>query len=191
MPTEEPIESYRPDQLRWREHQDGMGDWRFEHTPSRMQAVGTLLFAIVWNGFLAFWYAIAFKQRGGPGAVMLWFPVIHVSVGVWLTYAAIAGLLNHTTFSIDRQMFRLTKGPVPQRGGLAMPLTNIDRFSANEESVQTKNGVTLKAQVLILTHDKRSIVITLALTHMLEARYVAGRLNHALDERRTPLTHRG
>ncbi len=50
-------------------------------------------FVIFWNGFLVFWYR---QALGSDNLMMLLFPLIHVGVGVWLTYHTIAGYLNKT-----------------------------------------------------------------------------------------------
>src|SRR5690606_5247899 len=56
-------------------------------------------FCLMWDGFLVVWYGIAFATLGtakGPGLMMFVFPLIHVAVGVGLTYYTICGFFNRT-----------------------------------------------------------------------------------------------
>lgn len=41
-------------------------------------------FAVFWDGFIIFWYATALKTHGP--LIMILFPLLHVAVGVGLTY---------------------------------------------------------------------------------------------------------
>jgi hypothetical protein len=51
------------------------------------------VFAIFWDGFLFMWYS---KVGEGADPMAFYFPLIHVAVGIGLTYAVVAGWLNRT-----------------------------------------------------------------------------------------------
>jgi hypothetical protein len=79
---------------------------------------GLLLFVIFWDGFLVVWYSIAFfavaKQPGDNGLwMMVLFPVLHVAVGVSLTYYVLAGFLNKTQILIDGLDLHVRHRPIP------------------------------------------------------------------------------
>jgi hypothetical protein len=63
------------------------------------KAIFTMFFAIIWCGFLVVWYSIAL-QTPSPGGFMLWFPLLHVAVGVGLAYWSLAMLLNRTRIAL-------------------------------------------------------------------------------------------
>ena len=74
-----------------------------------------LLFCIVWDAFLVGWYSTAFTSSKSPG-LAFWFPLGHVAVGIALTYATIAGLLNTTTVRASRDLLTIHHGPIPWLG---------------------------------------------------------------------------
>lgn len=88
--------------------------------------LGMLMFCVFWDGFLVVWYTIAFSING-PWLMVI-FPLIHVAVGVCLTYATLAGLLNQTVIAIDDGTLAITHGPVPWVGGLRVPAMAITQI---------------------------------------------------------------
>src|SRR5262245_34370871 len=61
-------------------------EWRWFRPAQHLFA---LLFAVCWDAFLVFWYTTA-AVSGGPWLVFV-FPLIHVAVGVGITYGALSG----------------------------------------------------------------------------------------------------
>lgn len=57
-----------------------------------------LFFCIFWDGFLVVWYAIAFSTNGP--LMMKLFPLLHVAVGVGLTWFVLATFVNRTTITV-------------------------------------------------------------------------------------------
>src|ERR1043166_3292364 len=76
----------------------------------------TALFCVVWDSFLVMWYSIAFTNDG-PWLSIL-FPVLHVMVGVWLTYSTIAGFFNRTVVTVNDTTLEVWHGPVPWTGNV-------------------------------------------------------------------------
>jgi len=72
--------------------------WGPELTITRRWFSAVLLFlvffCIAWDSFLVFWYTMAF--RADAPWIMKVFPIVHVAVGVGLTYYTIAGFVNST-----------------------------------------------------------------------------------------------
>jgi len=86
----------------------------------RPMYVFLLFFCIFWDGFLVFWYRTALAHPS-PGSIALWFPLIHVGVGVGITYSTIAGFLNRTRVSVDAGEVTIRHGPVPWIGNRKIP----------------------------------------------------------------------
>ena len=59
-----------------------------------------VLFCIFWDGFLIFWYGIAFTQKEVPW-IMVLFPILHLAVGVGLTYFVICCFVNRTWIKVS------------------------------------------------------------------------------------------
>jgi hypothetical protein len=191
-PTPRTTSAFRPADLRWKEQQDGAGAWRFQLTPGRLGAVFLAVFAAGWDTFLLFWYYLAFTQEGGPGGIMVWFPVLHVLAGVGITYAALCGLFNDVFLTLDRERFTCRQQPIPARGRIEEPLTNVAGFRTAQKVSGSKDDSSVTHQVLLFTHDGRSRMLPLVGIERAEhAEYVAARLERLLDELRTPQTYRG
>ncbi|HEX2208425.1 MAG TPA: hypothetical protein VHG93_12135 [Longimicrobium sp.] len=91
------------------------------------------VFCAVWMGFLLFWYAIAL-QPGTP-LMMKLIPLVHVAVGVGLCYVTVAGFVNRTTISIDRDHVSVRHGPLPWPGNLDVPGTALEQLFCTAKSV--------------------------------------------------------
>jgi hypothetical protein len=95
-------------------------------------------FCIVWDGFLVFWYANALKT-GAPTAAML-LPLIHVTIGVGITYWTVASMINKTYLSIERGELIITHGPLPWFGYRRIPGIMMDQIYAKSHVTHGKNG---------------------------------------------------
>lgn len=101
-----------------------------------------VFFCIAWDSFLVFWYWMALVGPPGnappPGAPGNWlvivFPVLHVAVGVALTYSTVAGLFNRTVVSVADGRLRVTHGPVPWSGNRDLDAADIGQLYCDEQS---------------------------------------------------------
>ncbi len=80
-----------------------------------MEYVGLVFFCIGWDAFLVFWYYMAFTQPNVPW-IMVVFPIVHLAVGVGLTYTTIAGFFNRTVVAVNDEFLTVGHGPVPWPG---------------------------------------------------------------------------
>lgn len=97
-------------------------------------------FCMAWDGFLFFWYS---NLVGAPGAVTViagLFPIVHVAVGVGLTYYTIAGFFNRTTFRLDERNLSVRHGPLPWKGNCVLPRDDIKQLYCEHEVSRGKNG---------------------------------------------------
>lgn len=188
-----PRTAFRPATLNWHETQLA-GRQEFSLAPRRLLALPLLGFAGVWNAFLFFWYSIALSGHGGPSNVMLWFPLLHVAAGVFITYLGLTKLFNRARFSIDRERVSFRVGPIPQRGGrVDEPTANVRGFDVwkNESAARNNTrGFAVTYQVRLLTEDRRSITLPFDAADAEQAAWIATRLNGALDELRAPHSYR-
>ncbi len=97
-----------------------------------------LFFCVFWDGFLAVWYVGAFKGNGPM--MMKLFPLLHVGVGVWLTYYTLAGFVNRTKVTLNSCEFRIKHYPMPWPGSLVLPRQEIDQFFCEEKLSNNRNG---------------------------------------------------
>lgn len=85
-----------------------------------------LFFCIFWDGFLVFWYWSAFTTNAPLFAKI--FPVLHVAVGVGLTYFVIASFLNSTTLEVGYAEVSVHHGPLPWSGNRVVPRAEIEQL---------------------------------------------------------------
>ncbi|MFC1878612.1 hypothetical protein ACFLZW_01740 [Chloroflexota bacterium] len=115
--------------------------------------LGLLLFVIIWNAFLCFWYGIAFTSDG-PW-IMFVFPLLHVAVGVSLAYSTLAGFLNRTTILIDSQAFKVQHDPVPWIGEVDVPISELEQLYCIEKRQSSKNDHSFTYQLVALLQGGR------------------------------------
>ena len=115
------IEDGRMRRLAWR--------WATWQTPI------LILFCIVWDSFLFFWYATAVASiaDGKPvPLMMLVFPVLHVAAGVAMTYYAAASVINTTSVEVTEGEVRVHHGPLPWPGSRVLQSKQIDQVYCTE-----------------------------------------------------------
>jgi len=77
-------------------------------------AVALTFFCVFWDGFLVVWYSIAFGA-GGPWFMVV-FPLLHVVVGIGLTYFTLALYLNRSVLEVRDGRLTIRHGPLPWPG---------------------------------------------------------------------------
>jgi hypothetical protein len=83
-----------------------------------------VLFCALWIGILVSWCR-AEPGRANPGDFALWFPLLHIAVGLNLAYATVAGFVNHTLVQISSRGLTIRHGPLPWPGGRTIPAAEI------------------------------------------------------------------
>ncbi|MCB9635495.1 MAG: hypothetical protein H6721_25530 [Sandaracinus sp.] len=89
----------------------------------RYVALFLLLFCIVWDGFLLTWYVGGLTQ-GAPFFFQI-FPLVHVAVGIGLTYYTASLFLNRSRIELSAEHLNVSHGPLPWPGVKALPLASV------------------------------------------------------------------
>jgi hypothetical protein len=129
-----------------------------------------LFFCIVWNGMLLFWYAIAFAGDA-PLAFKL-FPILHVAAGAFISYLTLAGFVNRTRFTIERDHLTVRHGPLPWRGNVDVSTTSLEQLFCTEQIIRGRNGTTIRYGVDAVLKDGRHLKIATALDAREQALYI-------------------
>lgn len=129
-----------------------------------------LLFCAVWDGMLIFFYGVIFAA-GTPTWVAL-FPVLHVAAGVFITYFTIAGLVNRTTFTIERDRLSVRHGPLPWRGNVDVSTDALAQLYCTEQEIRGRNGVTLRYGVDAALRDGGHLKLASGLDAREQALYI-------------------
>lgn len=121
-------------------------------------AFALLFFCIFWDGFLVVWYSIGFSQLFGGdlgwGALfMLLFPIIHLAVGIGLTYAVICMFLNRTEIRVAGGNLTIWHGPVPCPGKCCIPTSDLKQLFVTETTHRGKHGIRYSYDVSAMKQD--------------------------------------
>jgi hypothetical protein len=135
-----------------------------------------LAFAIVWDGFLVFWYVQA--ARSG-NAVGLLFPILHAAAGFYLTYGAIAGLFNRTVIAASKDKLSIRHGPIPWPGNRDIPTADLKQLFCEEVITRGKNGPSATYHLAAMLDDGKKIRLIKSLPEPDQALY----LEQALESR--------
>ena len=133
-------------------------------------------FALLWDGFLVFWYSVA-TSEGAP-TVMLVFPIIHVLVGIGLTYFALAGFYNKTLVLVGEGKLSIQHVPLPWPGNRVLQAADLVQLYSKERVIRTRNGPQMKYQLNAITRENKTITLMSNLTAPDQVRY----LEHKLEE---------
>ncbi len=113
-------------------------------------------FAVVWNGFLVFWYGVAFEQGK---LLMMLFPILHVCVGIGVAYYAVAGWLNKTQVYADARGLFIRHRPVPWFGNKDIPASDLKQLYVKEKLIQGRGGSYPVYEVRAITKSGRNVKV--------------------------------
>ncbi len=102
-----------------------------------------LFFCIFWDGFLIFWYTMRPNTGSGMDLIFFLFPLIHVAVGVALTYYTLAGFVNRTKIRVDDNQLSIRHEPLPWRGTKSLAIREIKQLYCERKITHTKNGTSI------------------------------------------------
>jgi hypothetical protein len=141
------------------------------------------LFVIVWDAFLINWYASAFSAsfQGMFDLMFVLFPLLHVAVGIGLTYYVLAGYLNKTTIDVDFNSITVKHGPVPFWGNQTLPSKTIRQlYCKRDEFPGSRNGYRAFA-VHAITSERRNIKLLSGLDNSEQALFLEQEIEKFLN----------
>jgi hypothetical protein len=98
-----------------------------------------LFFVIAWDGFLVFWYSMAFTLDDAPW-IMVVFPIAHLAVGIGLTYFVVCGFVNSTTIAVGQGLLTIRHGPLPWPGNPTLNASDLDQLYCKRSVSYSRNG---------------------------------------------------
>lgn len=147
-------------------------------------AIGLLLFCVLWDGFLVFWY-ITVTQTGAPDIAKL-LPVVHVLVGLFLSYFAAASFVNRTRVTVERGVLNIRHAPLPWPGPRGLGTVQIRQLFCKRHVSRSKNGLRISWQLWAVTDTdaRRKLLSGLELD---QALYLEQELEKALGIQDRPV----
>lgn len=142
----------------------------------RLYVLGLAAFCVFWDGFLVFWYSTALSGgvRGEHGAdlMAILFPLLHVGVGVGLTYFVIASIFNRTIVRADRGGLAITHGPIPWRAPRPLDRSEVTRVYCRDHYTQYRGSAKLSYSVNAIDHSGRKVKLLSGLADKDEALFI-------------------
>lgn len=149
-------------------------------------------FCVIWDGFLVVWYGMAIfgaSKMGAMSIVMLLFPLLHVAVGVGLTYFTIASFFNSTVIEVARGSLKVTHGPLPWFGQVDLKVSDLSQIFCEEvRSNSRRSGTSFSYRVNAVLASGNKTRIVDALTDADQALYIeqAIETHLGIEDRRIP-----
>lgn len=119
------------------------------------------IFVIIWDGFLLFWFG-GVAAVGAPPIFFI-FPLLHVAVGILLTYTVLAGYLNTTEIRLAGSLLSITHGPLPWPGNTQIPVTDLDQLYTREVVQHSENGSTTSYILCAVLKNGRALKLVKSL----------------------------
>lgn len=129
------------------------------------------IFAVLWDAFLLFWYSVVLSNANVP-VMMLLIPLVHVAVGVAISYSALAGWLNRTHVLVSHEDLAIRHEPIPWLGGQALKSREIQQLYSKEVVSYSRNGRSVSYQLHAITLDGRNIRLVSGLESSEQALYM-------------------
>jgi len=119
-----------------------------------MQFLLLTAFAVFWDGFLFFWYSSL--PADGPLIAAL-FPLLHVGVGVGITYYALAGWFNRTHIYVGQGRIGVRHGPLPWPGNKEINAIDVKQLYAKEKVSRSEDSTSVTFELRVVTKGGRNV----------------------------------
>jgi hypothetical protein len=126
-------------------------------------------FAIFWDGFLINWYTQV-APRGDRMA--MYFPLLHLAVGIGISYYVVAGWCNRTYISVGNGNVSVRHRPIPWFGNTEFDASNLRQLYAKEHVTRSRRGESSSYAVRAVTHDGRNVKLVSGLETSEQALYI-------------------
>jgi len=143
------------------------------------------VFALFWDGFLLFWYGMVFST--GAPLIFVLFPLIHLAVGVGITYSALAGFLNTTYIELAGSNLLIDHYPLPWTGNRKLPVVSIDQLYTKEVNKRTKNGQTTTYTVCAVMQDGHKLDLVTGLPDVESGLFIEQKIEEGLHIKDEPI----
>jgi hypothetical protein len=112
-------------------------------------------FAIVWDAFLLNWY-VRVAPHDDP--IATYFPLIHVAVGLGISYYVIAGWFNRTLILVGNGRVIVRHTPLPWLGTMEIDAFTLKQIYTQERVRHTRRGPSYSTyEVRAVTQNGRNI----------------------------------
>ncbi len=147
--------------------------------------VPLVFFAVVWNGFMLFWYSIAISTGQGQMALC---GTLHLAVGLFLIYTVATNFVNSTLITANAEQLDIQHGPIPAMGNKTLTAVDIVQVYCKQTIHRGKNSTSVTYEVLAIMNDQRRETLLNGLYNAEQALYIEQELERFLgiENRQVP-----
>ncbi|MFN0021507.1 MAG: hypothetical protein ACKVP0_24920 [Pirellulaceae bacterium] len=142
-----------------------------------------IFFCLFWDAFMAVWYFIAISQIliGQPAAwAMAAFGLLHLAIGIGVTYSTIAGFVNRTVIKVAGGTLTVRHGPMRWGGNHTLNVDDILQFYCSDRTHSSRRRQWSSYQLNVLKKNGTKLVLLGSLTEREEALFLEERLEEKL-----------
>lgn len=110
-----------------------------------------------------------------------------MAAGAFITYLTIAGFVNRTVFTVERDHLTVRHGPLPWRGNVDVPTTSLLQLFCTEQVSRSRNGTTTRYSVEGVLKDGRHLKVATALDAREQALFIEQTLEKHLGIQDRPV----
>lgn len=150
-----------PTPARWQSRHEA-GSLILTHRWYRPLYIFLVIFCVVWNGFLGIWYSLFLKggiDAGPLSWIFLLLPLIHVALGIGITYFTIAGFLNTTSIIAERGQLTVKHRPLPWLHAGTISNLELDQLYCKETRQESKGQTYFRYRLCALLKNGRERVL--------------------------------
>ncbi len=137
----------------------------------RPHHLGLLFFCVFWDGFLVVWYSLGSLMH--VPLLFFIFPLLHVAVGLGLTYSTLAGLVNRTFIGVADGSLSIRHAPLPWFGNRSIPVEHLRQLYVRDRVSRGQSGnSTTRWELLAETGDDRTLELVTGLPDRDQAEYL-------------------
>jgi hypothetical protein len=141
------------------------------------------LFVIVWDAFLINWYSNGFSSSFQDGFELMFvlFPLVHVAVGLGLTYYVLAGYLNKTFIDVDFTSLSIKHAPLPFWGNKTVSSKTIRQLYCKRDDFPNHRNSYRTFAIHAITSERRNIKLLSGLDTSEQALFIEQEIEKFLN----------
>ncbi|MCP4542601.1 MAG: hypothetical protein GY832_36225 [Chloroflexi bacterium] len=149
-----------------------------------IQTVFLTFFVVFWDGFLVFWYTQAINTSN---IMMLVFPLLHVAIGVGLTYYVLASYVNRTYIRVNHSFLSIQHAPLPFPGNRTVDASDIKQVYSKENISRSRRSNSVTYEVHALTRNGRNLKLLSRLPNSEQALFIEQEIERFLRIQDVPV----
>ena len=143
------------------------------------------LFVVFWDAFLINWYSMAFSSTlegmFDLPLMFILFPLLHVVVGVGLTYYVLTGYLNKTFIDVDFNSVTVKHKPLPLWGNKTVPSNSIVQLYCKQDMFLGSRSSYRTFAVHAITRERKNIKLIAGLDTSEQALFIEQEIERFLN----------